>query len=64
MTRQTVLYGLRKEKKLSQKEMAERLDLSVASYRARETGVTDFKLSEMVVLSKFFGKTMEDIFLT
>lgn len=60
---QTILYGLRKEKGLTQHEMANRLKLSVVAYRNKERGKNEFTQDEMFFLSNFFNKTIEEIFL-
>lgn len=60
---QTVLYGARKEKKLSQQEMAEKLGISRVSYGAKERGDKAFTLDEMFRISKILGKGLDDIFL-
>lgn len=60
---QTVLYGARKEKKLSQQEMADKLGISRVSYGAKERGDKAFTLDEMFRISKILGKGLDDIFL-
>ena len=64
MPRQTILQGLRKEKGLTQMEMAKKLGISETSYRLRELGEADFKFSEMIAITKIFNKEIPDIFLT
>lgn len=51
---QIKLIEVRKKKKLTQKDMAERLGISVAAYRDREQGRTDFKLYEVFLISHYF----------
>lgn len=60
---QSLLIGLRKEKGLSQKEAAKMLNLSEEAYRNKELGKSEFKMSEMFALSRFYSKTVDDIFL-
>lgn len=56
------LLVLRKEKGVSQKELAELIGVSTESYRRKENGLNEFKLSEMFKLAKFFDKDIGDIF--
>ncbi|MBA8777668.1 helix-turn-helix domain-containing protein [Staphylococcus schleiferi subsp. coagulans] len=56
------LYALRK-KKYTQDEMAKILSISRNSYINKEQSKTAFTSDEMFILSKLFGKTMEEIFL-
>ena len=61
---QMVLYDLRKNKhNMSQKEMAEFLDISVVTYRMKEKGKSEFTQDEMFKVSRLFKKNIEDIFL-
>lgn len=57
------LIGLRKEKHLKQEDMANLLGISIVSYGAKELGKKQFKCNEMFTLSKYFNKSVEDIFL-
>ncbi|SFL54796.1 helix-turn-helix transcriptional regulator [Lactococcus garvieae] len=57
------LIALRKEKKISQKEMAEVIGVTAETYRSRELGKTDWRGPEMFAISRKFHKTIEDIFL-
>ena len=63
MPRQTTLQGLRKDHGLTQMDMAKLIGLSETSYRLRELGNADFKLEEMVIISKVFKKGIEEIFI-
>lgn len=45
------LKELRKANKLSQENMARRLDLSLRGYQVKERGETEFTVSELVKLS-------------
>ncbi len=60
---QTILYGARKERKLSQEEMAKKLGISRVSYGLKERGDKAFTLDEMFRISKILGKGLDDIFL-
>jgi putative transcriptional regulator len=56
------LKGLRAERGLTQLDMAKKLGISETSYVLRETGKREFKLSEMGIISTYFGLSIEDIF--
>lgn len=60
---QDKLILLKEEKNLTNKEMAELLGISAIQYRKKERGDVQFKLNEMLKISEFFGKTLDDIFL-
>ena len=60
---QEKLILLKEQKNLTNKEMAEMLGITPIQYRKKEKGEVQFKLSEMVKLSEYFGKTMDEIFL-
>lgn len=60
---QTTLYGLRKQKGLTQRELANKLGISELSYRNKELGKNEFTQDEMFFLSSFFGEKMDNIFL-
>lgn len=57
------LVKLRKKYKITQKNMAEMLDINVRTYCLKETGKTDFNLEEIYIIAKFFNKRIEEIFL-
>lgn len=57
------LIGIRKTKRLSQREIANILGISIQSYGAKELGKKQFKCDEMFILAKYFNLTVEDIFL-
>lgn len=61
--RQWTLIKLRKDINLSQEQFAEKISISISSYRNKETGNVEFKPSEMFRIAKFFNKNIEDIFL-
>lgn len=60
---QEKLILLKEERNLTNKEMAEMLGITPIQYRKKEKGEVQFKLNEMVKLSEYFGKTMDEIFL-
>lgn len=53
----------RKEEGLNQKQMAEMLGISEDSYSLRERGKLQFKADEMFIISRYFDKPIEKIFL-
>jgi len=57
------LYALRKQKGLTQKDMAEKLGITPHTYRNKELGYTFFNLKEMFKISDLFQKSLDDIFL-
>ena len=57
------LKALRAENDLTQAEMAEKLNMSEATYRSRENGKTEFTVSEINRIIKKFDVKYEDIFL-
>ena len=57
------LFVLRKEKGVTQKEMASLIGLSSDGYKNKERGKTEFKLSEAFTIAKFFELPVEEIFL-
>ena len=61
--RQWILIKHRKEMNLSQEQFAEKVNISISSYRNKETGNVEFKPSEMFRIARFFGKKVDDIFL-
>lgn len=60
---QEKLILLKEERNLTNKEMAELLGITPVQYRKKERGEVQFKLNEMLKISEYFGKTMDDIFL-
>lgn len=57
------LIRIRKELKLSQKDVAKILGISTDAYGMKERGEVQFKQDEMFILSRYFGLPMEVIFL-
>ena len=52
----------RRERQLTQKDLANVLGISMTAYRLKETGTQDFKAKEMFKLARFFGKDIGDLF--
>lgn len=48
---------------MTQKDIAKKLKISVDAYREKERGNSQFRADEMFILSEFFGKPIEQIFL-
>lgn len=59
---QMKLIEVRKKKKLTQKDMAALLGISVVAYRNREQGRADFKLYELFLISHYFHRCVGDLF--
>ena len=59
---QIKLYELRKKAGLNQADLAKKIGISEASYRSKELGYTDFKMSEMFKIANFFNEKIGDIF--
>ncbi|HGK1753356.1 TPA: helix-turn-helix transcriptional regulator [Streptococcus pneumoniae] len=59
---QIYLYQLRKEKGISQKELAQKLGISETAYRQKEKGRSSFKSDEMFIIADIFGKDIGEIF--
>lgn len=57
------LILLKEQNEMTNKKMAEILGITPNQYRKKEKGEVQFKLNEMVKLSEYFGKTMDEIFL-
>lgn len=60
---QYLLYAIRKENKVTQKQMAGLLNIHVNTYREKEKGLSQFNQDEMFMIADFFGKGVQDIFL-
>lgn len=60
---QTKLILLKEENHLTNEKMAKILGISAKQYRKKEQGLAPFKMNEMFILSKYFKKKIEDIFL-
>lgn len=60
---QSKLLVLRKEKGVSQSDLAKLLSINTKTYSKKERGESAFNLDEMFKLSRYFKKPMDDIFL-
>lgn len=60
---QSKLYDIRKQKKLTQQEVANFLKISRVSYGSKERDDSPFNIDEMFELSCWFGLSVSDIFL-
>ncbi len=59
MTLGKCLRKIRKEKKLTQAQVAEHLDISVSTYTKYETGVNEPDISMLKKIAKFFGVSID-----
>lgn len=57
------LIKLRKERKVTQKDLANFIGISESSYINKETGKFQFKQNEMFMISNYFNKAVDEIFL-
>ena len=55
------LLGLRKSVRVTQKELADYLNINQATFCKKETGISDFKRSEMEKITIFLRKYYPDI---
>lgn len=60
---QTKLASIRRYNDKTQSEMGELLEISREAYANKESGKTQFKVSEMFIISHYFNEKPEDIFL-
>lgn len=60
--RNNFLKGLRVMKGLTQDDMAELLNISVKTYSRKESGNSDFTLTESKTIADLFEKTIDEIF--
>lgn len=60
---QIYLYQLRKEKGITQKELAQKLGISETTYRQKEKGQRAFKSDEMFIIADILEKDIGEIFL-
>jgi len=60
---QEKLIAWRKFKGLTQKQMADHIDVDVRTYINKEQGVTQFKANEMFLIAKILQKDISEIFL-
>ena len=55
------LKNLRKEQKIGQKELAERMSISVKTVSHWETGYTEPSINQLISLANFFEITIDDL---
>lgn len=60
---QSKLILLRIENKVTQERLATLLKIDVSTYRKKENGLNEFKLTEMFIVASYFNKTLDEIFL-
>lgn len=53
---------LRSKNDISQKQIADMLNMTVSAYNRKERGTRSFTISEAGKLAKFFNTTIEEIF--
>lgn len=54
---------LRSKNDISQKKLADMLNMTVSAYNRKECGTRSFTINEAGKLAKFFNTTIEEIFL-
>lgn len=59
---QIYLYQLRKEKGITQRELAQKLGISETAYRQKEKGKRAFKSDEMFIIADILEKNIGEIF--
>jgi len=57
------LKGILVEKNITQQELAQILKISVSTLNFKINGKSDFSVREAKIVSKFLGKTIEEIFI-
>lgn len=62
MKKNIKLKSYRKEKRLSQTKMAEKVGIDRASYTLKENGNRKFTLEEAKTISDIFGVSIEELF--
>lgn len=62
MCKNNILKSLRASQDITQKRMAEVLEISVPTYNRKELGIRAFTLEESMKISNLFDKTVEEIF--
>jgi len=60
---QEKLLLIRKNRNISQKELADLIGISTNQYSAKENGKYNFNCDEMFKISNFLNMNIEDIFL-
>lgn len=62
MCKNNILRSLRAAGDLTQEDMAKVIGVSKPTYNRKELGLRAFTLEESLKISRFFGKTVEEIF--
>ncbi|MEG0259887.1 MAG: helix-turn-helix transcriptional regulator [Lysinibacillus sp.] len=57
------LRRLRKYHELTLEDMGKLMGMDTRTYSNKEKGISQFKLNEMVIISRHFQKSIDDIFL-
>lgn len=57
------LIKLRKERGITQEELAKIIGINTRTYVTKELGQREFKLSEMIKIHQYFGNSLDEIFL-
>ncbi|RDW17599.1 transcriptional regulator [Oceanobacillus arenosus] len=57
------LIILRKQHKLTKKDMAHVLKINPKTYSMKEDGLSDFKYKEIFLIAKMFNRNIDEIFL-
>ncbi|UYB50136.1 helix-turn-helix domain-containing protein (plasmid) [Lysinibacillus capsici] len=60
---QTNLIQLRTSSNVTQKQLADLIEVDVRTYINKEQGISQFKCNEMFAISDYFKKDVESIFL-
>lgn len=55
------IRGVRNEKRITQEEMANYLDISRVSYNSKETGKTEFLGKELITICNILDLNIDDI---
>lgn len=56
------LYVVRREHRLYQKDVAKKLRIDPQTYHLKESGKSEFSLSEAIRLTEIFECTLDDLF--
>lgn len=64
MCKNNILKSLRAAQDITQRNMAELINVSVPTYNRKELGIRAFTLEESMKIADFFGKSVEEIFLS
>lgn len=56
------LYVARRENRMKQKEVAEKIGMHKQTYHLKECGKRDFSLTEARLLSKLFDRSLDELF--